>query len=374
MFYEMCLTGQQRGDSLPVDYERHRAQIVAIFEAWGIPPANASTAADGIAWADVRGVKSHGISKLPEYNVWRRDGRIRVKTEPRIERATPVSALIDGDGGLGFAAGRLAMETAIGKATAAGIGAVSVRNSAHFGACGFYTEMAVQAGLIGLVMTGTAACSVAPTFGGEAKLGTEPISFGAPADGDDYFLLDMATTTVAQGKILNLFVENQPCPPGWILDASGKASTDTKDYFDNGGFITSLGGSLLGGSYKGYGLGVMVNILSACLSGSSLITDPLHAKRPGHPNNIGHFFLALDPGLFREPADFRRDVSTLLDSLRATAPLDDQVTVMVAGDPERKAMAKYLKDGIELPPNMKQKIKALAEEAGAPWLLEEEPV
>ena len=359
---------------MPVSIDRHRAQIAAILEGWGMPPANAAAAADGIAWADFRGVKSHGISKLPGYDVWRRDGRIRVEGTPRIERETPVSALVDGDGGLGYAAGRLAMQTAIAKAQASGIGAVSARNSAHFGACGFYTEMAVEAGLIGLVTTGTAACSVAPTLGMEAKLGTDPISFGAPAEGDDYFLLDMATTTVAQGKILNLFVENQSCPPGWILNAAGADSTDTRDYFDNGGFITSLGGSLLGSSYKGYGLSVMVNILSACLSGSSLITDPLHARRPGHPNNIGHFFLALDPGLFREPADFRRDVSTLIDSLRATRPLDGAAPVMVAGDPERMAMAKYAKEGIDVAPNMKAKIRALAEDAGAPWLLEEAAV
>lgn len=356
---------------MPVDFERHRAQIAAILEAWGMPPANAATAADGIAWADVRGVKSHGISKLPGYDVWRRDGRIRVEAAPRIERETPVSALIDGEGGLGYAAGRLAMETAIAKARESGIGVISVRNSAHFGACGFYAEMAVEAGLVGLVMTGTAARSVAPALGAQAKLGTEPIAFGAPAEGDDYFLLDMATTTVAQGKILNLFVENQPCPPGWILDAAGAPSTDTRDYFDNGGFITSLGGSLLGGSYKGYGLAVMVDILSSCLSGSSLITDPLHANRPGQPNNIGHFFLALDPGLFREPADFRRDVSTLIDSLRATKPLGGAAPVMVAGDPERRAMARHREKGIEVAPNMKEKIRALADEAGAPWMLEE---
>lgn len=357
---------------MPVEFERHRQQIAAIFEAWGMPAASAAAAADGIAWADVRGVKSHGISKLPGYDVWRGDGRIRIAAEPKIERETPVSALVDGDGGLGFAAGRLAMDTAIAKAKTTGIGAVSVRNSAHFGACGFYAEMAVQAGLIGLVTTGTAACSVPPTFGGEAKLGTEPISFGAPAEGDDYFLLDMATTTVAQGKVLNLFVENQPSPPGWILDAAGKASTNPRDLFEEGGFLTSLGGSALGSSYKGYGLAVMVNILSACLSGSSLITDPLHARRPGRPNNIGHFFLALDPGLFRDPHDFRRDVSTLLDALRATPPVDGELSVMVAGDPERKAMARHLAEGIELPPNMKQKIRELAGAAGAPWLLEEE--
>ncbi len=357
---------------MPVSFDRHRAQIVAIFEAWGMPSANAAVAADGIAWADLRGVKSHGIAKLPGYDVWRRDGRIRIDAAPSIERETPVSALINGNGGLGYAAGHLAMTTAIAKAQESGIGVVSVRNSAHFGACGFYTEMAVRSGLIGMVMTGTAARSVAPTSGTEAKLGTEPISFGAPAEGDDFFLLDMATTTVAQGKVLNLYVENQPCPEGWVLDALGQESNDPKMIFDAGGFLTSLGGSLLGSSYKGYGLAVMVNILSACLSGSSLITDPLHANRPGTPNNIGHFFFALDPGLFRDPDDFRRDVSTLIDSLRATRPLADDTPVMVAGDPERKAMAKHRDEGIAVPPNMKEKIRALAIESGASWLLEEE--
>jgi LDH2 family malate/lactate/ureidoglycolate dehydrogenase len=337
-----------------------------------MPAANAARTADGIAWADFRGVKSHGVAKLLTYDVWRQDGRIDIGAEPAIVRETPVSALVDGGGGLGYVPGSLAMDAAIAKAEASGIGVVSVRNSAHFGACGFYAEMAVRAGLIGLVTTGTAARSVAPTFGAEARLGTEPIAFGAPAEGDDHFLLDMATTTVAQGKILNLFIEKQNCPPGWILDAAGQPSTDTGDYFDNGGFITSLGGAPESGSYKGYGLAVMVNILSACLSGSSLITDPLHANRPGKPNNIGHFFMALDPGLFRDRDDFRRDVSTLLQALRATRPTSADRAVMVAGDPERRAMAASRAAGIAIPPNMRMKIKELADAAGAPWLLAEE--
>ena len=355
---------------MAIDLETHRGQIAAILEAWGMPASSSQTTADVIAWADFRGVSSHGISKLPGYDAWRRDGRVDLKAEPIIVQETPVSALVDGGGGLGYVPGQFAMQTAVAKAGQVGLALVSVRNSAHFGACGYYTEIAIRAGLIGMVMTGTAVRSVAPTGGAEPRLGTEPISFGAPALGDDYFLLDMATTTVAQGKIRNLFVEKMPCPPGWILDAEGQPSTEPGDLFNGDGFLTSLGGSRDRGSYKGYGLAVMVNILSACLSGSSLVTDPLHAKRPGQPNNIGHFFLAVDPGLFREKDDFRKDVSTLLDALRSTRPIDDDEPVWVAGDRERSALAKRLSSGIELPNNLIAEIRSLARDAGAPWLLE----
>jgi LDH2 family malate/lactate/ureidoglycolate dehydrogenase len=334
-----------------------------------MPRTNAARMADVLAWADFRGIASHGISMLPTYDIWRRDGRLDMAAEPRVVRDMPVAALIDGRTGLGYVPACLAVELAVSKAAKNGLAAVSVHNSGHFGACGYYTEMAVRAGFIGLVMTSTAARSVAPTGGAERKLGTDPISFGAPAQGGDYFLLDMATTTVAQGKIRNLYVENQPCPPGWILDAMGHPSTEPKDLFEANGLMTFLGGSRECGSYKGYGLAVMVNILSACLSGSSLITDPLHANRPGQANNIGHFFLVIDPGLFRDRDDFRKDVSTMLDSLRATRPFDLEEPVLVAGDPERIAFAQRSATGIDMPVNMYKQIQTLAKDAGALWLL-----
>src|SRR3984957_20107914 len=185
---------------------------------------------------------------------------------------------------------------------------------------------------------------VAPTFGREAKLGTDPWSFAPPTGGGEPFLLDMATTTVAAGRIRNKANEGLECPPGWVLNKDGLPSTDPLVAREKGGFLTSLGGSPENSSYKGYGLSVMVNILGSCLSGSTLITDPMHTKKP-HGNDIGHFFMAIDPGLFRERQEFTADVTRFCNDLRATKPVDPAQPVMVAGDPQWNYAKKRMQDG-----------------------------
>jgi len=246
----------------------------------------------------------------------------------------------------------------------------AVRNSAHFGATGYYTLMAAKAGLIGLACTSASSIQVAPTFGKEAKLGTDPWSFAAPTDNAERpFLLDMATTTVAAGRIRNKANEGLECPPGWVLDKDGLASTDPLEAREKGGFLTSLGGSPENSSYKGYGLAVMVNILGACLSGSTLITDPMHTKKP-QGNDIGHCFIAIDPDLFREPGEFEADVSRLCNDLRATKPVDPAQPVMVAGDPQWKNAEQRRRDGIPVGPGLLNQVRQIAQAAAAPWLLD----
>lgn len=176
--------------------------------------------------------------------------------------------------------------------------AAVVHHSAHFGAAGFYSLMAAKQGLIGMSCTSASGIQVAPTFGKQARLGTDPWSFAAPSADGVPFLLDMATTTVAAGRIRNKANENLPTPDGWVLDAEGNPSNDPLVAKQKGGFLTSLGGSSENSSYKGYGLAVMVNILASCLSGATLITDPMHTKKPGGMD-IGHFFMAIDPSIFR---------------------------------------------------------------------------
>ena len=306
---------------MPTPYKAHRAQLEAILAAWGMPAENAALTAEVMAWADLHGIDSHGISMVTEYDDRRRKGRLNMRAEPKLLRETPVSAVVDGDGGLGHVPARLGMATAIKKAKASGMAVVAARNSAHFGACGFYTTMAAEAGLIGMTSTSAAGIRVAPTFGAEPKFGTDPWSFAAPAADGRHFVLDMATTTVAAGKVRNKANESLPCPPGWVLTRDGAPTTDPLELFQRGGLLTSLGGSAEGSSHKGYGLAGMVNILSACLSGSTLITDPMHMKQP-HGQDIGHFFLALDPGLFRDAGEFRADVAAFANALRATKPVD----------------------------------------------------
>jgi LDH2 family malate/lactate/ureidoglycolate dehydrogenase len=349
-------------------FDTHRAQIAAILTAWGMPAHNAEPTADILAWADLHGIDSHGLSMLPQYDGWRTRGRVRLDAVPAIERETPVSALVDGGGGLGHVPARFGMQTAIDKARRTGLAAVSVRNSAHFGACGYYTLMAAEAGLIGIACTSASGIRVAPTGGAEARFGTDPWSFAAPGAPGRPFLLDMATTTVAFGKVRNKANEGLPCPPGWVLTSAGLPSTDPMDAAERGGFLTSLGGSRENGSYKGYGLAAMVNILAAALGGSTLITDPMHTKKP-QGVDLGHFFLAIDPGLFRDAQDFTADVARFCDDLRATPPVDPAQPVLVAGDPERAVAARRRAEGVPVGAGLLAKVRELARESGAAWLL-----
>src|SRR5579864_6640148 len=354
---------------MPASYEKHRAQLKAILLAWGMPDDNAETTADILAWADLHGVDSHGISMIPGYDRLRRSGRANMQALPRIIRETPVSALVDGDGGLGHVPARFGMQVAIDKARQSGIAIAAVRNSAHFGATGYYTLMAARDGLIGMACTSASSIQVAPTFGKEAKLGTDPWSFAAPSADGNPILLDMATTTVAAGRIRNKANEGLPCPPGWVLDKDGLPSTDPLEAREKGGFLTSLGGSPENSSYKGYGLSAMVNILGACQSGSTLITDPMHTKKP-QGNDIGHFFMAIDPGLFREADEFQKDVAQFCGDLRATTPMDPARPVMVAGDPQWNYAERRMAEGIPVGPGLLSQVRQIAQASAAQWVLD----
>jgi LDH2 family malate/lactate/ureidoglycolate dehydrogenase len=351
-------------------YEHHHRQMELILSAWGMPADQARQTADVLGWADLHGVHSHGISMLVEYDMRFNAGRLNMKANYTIVRESPVSLLVDGDGGMGHVAYHLAVDGAIERAKTTGIAVAGVRNSSHFGALGYFTDRAARQGLIGVATTSAAGIRVAPTHGAEAKLGTDPFSFSAPSNDPDPFLLDMATTTVAYGKIRNKMNENQSMPTGWGLDKHGKITNDPLDVTRRGGFMTPLGGTPEGSSYKGYGLSSMVNILSSCLTGATLITDPMHTKKP-KGFDIGHFFLALDPRLFREDGDFETDVTGLCGALRATLPADPNIPVQVAGDPQWDMARRHRQDGISIPPGLAAKLRDVAARAEVEWLLDD---
>ncbi|HSH99764.1 MAG TPA: Ldh family oxidoreductase [Reyranella sp.] len=352
---------------MPASYETHRKQLQLILQAWGMPEPTAEGTAEIMSWADLHGIDTHGISMVPPYDERRRADKLDILAEPKVLKETPVSVLIDGGGGLGHPNGRRAMELAIEKAKKTGIGIASVRNSGHFGACGFYVLMAAEADLIGMATTSASGIQAAPTHGAQARLGTDPLAFAAPGKPGQPFLLDMATTTVAAGKIRNKANENLPTPAGWLVTKDGQPSTDPKEV-SKGGYMTPLGGTPEGSSHKGYGLGAMVNILSSALSGGLMVTDPTRNTRPGSID-IGHFFMAIDPGMFRDVGDFRADVAAFCDSLRATRPADPAKPVQVAGDPERRIAAERMKTGIPVGPNLLAKVREVALASGAPWII-----
>lgn len=350
-------------------YEVHRRQIETILLAWGLSAKDAARTADVLSWADLHGVESHGISMLVEYDQRFRQGRLKMDANYRIVRESPVSALVDGDGGMGHVAYALAADTAIAKAKASGICVAVVRNSSHFGAVGYFTSLAAEAGLIGMGATTAAGIRIAPTFGAEAKLGTDPWSFSAPSTDEHPFLLDMATTTVAYGKIRNKMNEGFEMPLGWGSDKDGRPTTDPLDVTRRGGFMSPLGGTPEGSSYKGYGLSMMVNILSSALSGATLITDPMHTKKP-QGFDIGHFYLAMDPKMFRDEGEFEADVATLCGALRATRPIDPAQPVMVAGDPQWKMADERRANGVPVGVGLRAKLKDVAKAADVEWLLD----
>ena len=351
----------------------HR-QISVVLAAWGMPADVVRTAADVMTDTDLAGIDSHGISMLMLYEEALGLEQLNPTPTPRIVRESPVTALVDGDAGLGHVAAMFGMELAITKAKAAGVGIVCVRNSTHFGAAGYYAALASQRGLLGLVTCTTRGNPVLPTRSAVPVLGTNPIAFAAPTRRHTPFLLDMSTSTVAQNKVKVFDLQGRPLPAGWVLDEHGEPVTDSALAMDlvtvryTGG-ITALGGTAEMSSHKGYGLSVMVQILSATLAGASFTPIRKRTQGRGDPDEIGHFLMALDPAAFREEGEFERDLDDVIDVLHAATPTNPAEPVLVAGEPETIARAERARHGIPVPDTLAARIREICDRAGAPFLL-----
>jgi LDH2 family malate/lactate/ureidoglycolate dehydrogenase len=352
----------------------HR-QISEVLRAWGMPPDVVRTAADVMTDTDLAGIDSHGISMLMLYEEALGLEQLNPAPVPRVVRESPVTALVDGDAGLGHVAAVFGMELAIAKAAASGVGIVCVRNSTHFGAAGYYAAMASRRGLLGMVTCTTRGNPVLPTRSAVPVLGTNPIAFAAPTHRNTPFLLDMSTSTVAQNKVKVFEFQGRPLPPGWVLDEHGAPVTDSARAMDlvtvryTGG-ITALGGTAEMSSHKGYGLSVMVQILSATLAGGSFTPIRKRAQGRGDPDEIGHFLMALGPKAFREEGEFERDLDDVIDVLHAATPTNADEPVLVAGEPEAMSRADRARDGIPMPAPLAERIRAICDRAGAPFLLD----
>ena len=349
-------------------------QLVAVFRAWGMTPDHAATTADMMLETDLRGVDSHGISMLPTYDREFRAGRLNMRPLWKTVRETPSIALIDADASLGHAVSTHAMHRAVDKCLASGVAVVSVFNSHHFGAAGCYARIAAERGVIGMVASSTRGVSMVPTFAAEPVMGTNPLAFAAPARRHPPFQLDMATTTVAAGKVKVHKLNHRALPPGWVVDAGGQPVTDAEEAFryvferPEGG-ITPLGGPREVGGHKGYGLAVMVHILGGTLAGASFSPIRNRTQKPSDPHNIGHFFLALDPRAFRADGEFENDLDQVIDVLHGARRADPAQPVLVAGDPEMATRSDRLQHGVPIPDDLMDQLRAVAASAGVPFLL-----
>lgn len=346
---------------------------VDIFNKMGCPAEESESAAKVLLSADLRGVDSHGVARLSGYiRLWEAN-RVNAKPEIKVVHETPSTAVVDGDRGLGLVVAPFAMKIAIGKARNVGTGWVSVQNSNHYGIAAVHAMMALEQDMIGISMT-NASPLVAPTFSTARMLGTNPICVAAPAGEQPPFVMDLATTTAANGKLEILQRKNQEAPEGWVQDADGNTTKDA-NILKKGGALLPLGGDRDHGSHKGYALGAMVDIFSALLSGANYAPwvppfpayVPMPAKQPG--KGIGHFFGAMRVDAFRPAAEFKRDMDDWINGFRTAATLPGYDKVLVPGDPEREMEQERRANGIPLLPAVVEDLQQLASKMGVNWMV-----
>jgi LDH2 family malate/lactate/ureidoglycolate dehydrogenase len=351
--------------------DRLRMQLDEIFRAWGMIETFRAVCIRQVIEADLMGIDSHGIGMLPAYEKFRLQGAIVVNPEVTVVDDHRAVALVDAGHGMGHIAATRAMKLAMEKAGKFGIGAASVSHSNHYGAAGVYSNMARKRGLLGISMTGTTQRSVVPTFGREPRFSTNPLAFAAPGEKTEGFSLDMATSTVAIGKISIAKREGKSIPPGWVIDESGCPETDPVAALKaDPKRLTPLGGTRELGSHKGYGLAMMVEILGSILSNSYVGGYSLETGQRGQFLNIGHFFLAIDPIAFRkEPGAFEVSLDRLVAYLRATPAADPGQPVLVAGDPEIAAYKERTEQGIPVTESLIEEISDVCKSCQAKFVM-----
>jgi len=321
------------------------------FEKFGFNKEEAGIITDVLLMSDLYGIESHGMQRLVRYYKCIQNGMIKVDAKPEVVFETPVSAVIEGHDGMGQVIGHKAMEMAIQKAKATGIGIVTVRNSNHYGIAGYYAKMACKEGLMGISCTNTNAIMV-PTYGRTAMLGTNPIALAMPAEPYDFFF-DAATTVVTRGKLEVYNKLQKPLKDGWAVDKNGHPSNDAADVLGNiaakkGGGIMPLGGSTeeLGG-HKGYGYAMLCEIFSSILS-LGVTSDKTGT---GGRGLICHGFMAIDPKIFGDAEAIKAHLSAYLQDLRNSPKADGQDRIYTHGEKEVAAVEKMMKDGIPVNDN-----------------------
>ena len=351
--------------------ERLHEFSARVFIHFGVPHDDAHIAADVLATADLRGVDSHGVARLHAYFDMLELGRINPKANVRVIREFPGTATVDGDNGLGLVVGPKANRVAMEKALAVGSGWVSVRNTNHFGVAGYYPLQALEHDLIGWAMTNSTKV-VAPLWGAERMLGTNPIAVAFPGLEEPPIVIDMATSAVAYGKIEIALRAGKPIPEGWAIDSNGQAATRPQQMID-GGALIPLGGTREQGGHKGFCLAALVDIMSSVLSGANwgpfappfALQQEIPSRSVG--KGLGHLFGALRIDGFIDPDEFKRQIDEWVRTFRATKPAPGTQGVVIPGDPERLAEAERRVSGVPLSPAVVTDLRDISARTGVPF-------
>ena len=343
-----------------------QAWTAALLERFETPPDIAADVADVLVTADRRAIASHGTARLPQYIALIESGTMDPEARPELLRSKAAIALFDAHNGWGHHASRVAMDAAIEGARDAGSYTAVVRNSNHFGIAGWYALRAADAGLIGISMTNSSPL-VAATRGVDPVLGTNPLAVAAPAGERGHFCLDMATSTITRGKVEVASRRHEELQPGWAIDAEGRPTTDPAAAFE--GALLPLGGVEETGGHKGYGLTLLVDILTGVLGGSTAapLIVPLFSTAAGKAD-LGQAFMAIDPDALDEPGAFVARMEAEFDLLTAarTAP-DAPDRILIPGEPEAEAERRSAERGVTMDVEHHASLVELGTRAGIPF-------
>lgn len=345
--------GSSVGESVTMGAERLEGWVGELLEAAGLVDEAAAVVAQSLVETNLRGIDSHGVLRVPIYIERLRAGLLNDDPEPFVVSEDGAVAVVDADGGPGQVAGYFATDLAVRLARAHGVGVVTVRGSSHYGAAGLYALRAAREGLLAISTT-NAEPYVVPYGGSGPALGTNPIAFAAPST-DAIFVLDMATSQVAVGKVFLAREQGRAIPESWAVDERGAPTTDAEE----ARFAVPLGG------YKGYGLGLMVEILSGLLAGAGFTHSVGDMYNDfSRAQDVGHFFLVIDPERTVGRDAFADALERLLSELRANPPAPGFDAVLVAGDAELSTQSQRSRDGIPLPRSLFDTLSSLARELG----------
>jgi LDH2 family malate/lactate/ureidoglycolate dehydrogenase len=327
----------------------------AVYESVGVPAADARLIADTLVQADLWGHQSHGVLRLGWYLDRIRNGVMKPVTQPEFVVDAGALALIDGHDGVGHVLTVLAVQEAVKRAKAHGIAAVGVRNSNHFGTCMYYTLMGAHAGCV-MLLTSNGGPAMAPWGGRKKIIGTNPWSIAAPAGSRAPFVVDMANTGVARGKIYLARNRRLPIPLGWAINAAGEPTTDPQEAID--GIILPMA------EHKGYAIAAMVDMLSGVLTGSGFLAAVHSPYKTAEKSNCGHLMIALNIEAFQPLREFNARMEQFIAEIKSVPLAQGFDEVFYPGEIEARNDARHRRDGIEFPDDTLADLRRTARETG----------
>ena len=349
------------GATKTIGVEELRAFCLEALATVGVEEADARTTADVLVTTDTWGVHTHGVKALRGYIRRIRAGGLRPRARPAIVSEGAGWAIVDGHSGLGMVVSAFAMEAAIGRARGCGIGYAGVRNSCHFGAAGYYAAMAAERGMVGIAMANDTPSVAAPGARGRIT-GSNPFAYAVPGGAGGMILLDMATSTVAGGKVAAAHALGKPIPTDWVVDDDGLPTTDPGAFL-RGAPLTPMAG------HKGYGLALMIETLAGVLTGAALTRQVVSwiAGDPTVPTGHGAAFVAIDIAAMMPVDEFERRVEGLAREIREAPKAAGSDRIFLPGEIERERRQRALAGGIALPDDVLETVGALADELGIEW-------